>query len=487
MQVSDYKLLVIVKASEWLLTYRERMIYMFLQEIKEMFKSKVLIAGLIVAILIPTLYSATFLWAFWNPYDYTENLKVAVVNEDQPVSIEDKEIDFGDQIIQELASKKDFDWQFVDKSDAMNGLEDNSYSMMIKIPKDFSQKVSTIFTEKPEQPIIYNIPNEAKNYMISMIQGSMMQQLKSEVSNKITESYMTLLAESLSEAENGMIEINESSNQLIKGLEGLETSITKSLAMNQVVSKVEKDKIQNTFTETISNTKNLSQNQESKLEEGKNISLDKKNIQMRARPLELKETPYTEVENYGNGFVPFTLSLGLFIGAMVLTIIFPVTKPLTTPRNGWNWFVSKYSVIAVVAIIQAIIADIVLIYGLEINVESTGMFFLFTIIASLTLMTILHFISALFKEAGRLLIVLMIILQITSSGGTFPSEMVPSILQKLSTVLPMTYTIKGFRSLVANDQHDLMWQQVGSLSIFFVITLIGTVLYFQFAYRKSIK
>src|SRR5699024_7523516 len=90
MQVSDYKLLVIVKASEWLLTYRERMIYMFLQEIKEMFKSKVLIAGLIVAILIPTLYSATFLWAFWNPYDYTENLKVAVVNEDQPVSIEDR-------------------------------------------------------------------------------------------------------------------------------------------------------------------------------------------------------------------------------------------------------------------------------------------------------------------------------------------------------------------------------------------------------------
>src|SRR5699024_7999826 len=176
---------------------------------------------------------------------------------------------------------------------------------------------------------------------------------------------------------------------------------------------------------------------------------------------------------YGNGFVPFTLSLGLFIGAMVLTIIFTVTKPLTTQRNGWNWFVSKYSVIAFVAIIYAFIADIVLIYGLVINVESICMIFLYTIIARLTIMTILHFNSSLFKEAVRLLILLMIILQITRSGRTFTTEMVPSILQKLSTVLPMTYTIKGFRSLVANDQHDLMWQQVGSLSIFFVITLIG--------------
>src|SRR5699024_6621709 len=116
-----------------------------------------------------------------------------------------------------------------------------------------------------------------------------------------------------------------------------------------------------------------------------------------------------KVENYGNGFVPFTLSLGLFIGAMVLTIVFPVIKPLTTPTNGWSWFRSKYFMMAIVAIMQAIIADIVLVYGLHITIENTGMFFLFTVLASVTLITMLHFITVIFKEAGRLLIMLIII------------------------------------------------------------------------------
>ena len=49
---------------------------MFWQELKAICQHKMLIVGLIVAVFIPTLYSATFLWAFWDPYDYTENVKV---------------------------------------------------------------------------------------------------------------------------------------------------------------------------------------------------------------------------------------------------------------------------------------------------------------------------------------------------------------------------------------------------------------------------
>lgn len=460
---------------------------MFWQELKAICQHKMLIVGLIVAVFIPTLYSATFLWAFWDPYDYTENVKVAVVNEDQPVTFEGKEMNFGHQIVETLHSKKDFDWQFVDKAEAMKGLEDQSYSMMIRIPNDFSQKASTIFTEEAEQPVIYSVPNEAKNYLISMIQGSMTEQLTNEVSRQITESYMTLLTQSLAKAEDGMAQMKEYTNRFGQGLEGLEASVTKSLTMNQAVPEIEKENLQKSFTDMISMTDQMSQNLDSALKQGQDVSLDKRNIKMAVRPLELKEMPYTKVENYGNGFVPFTLSLGLFIGAMVLTIVFPVIKPLTTPTNGWSWFGSKYFMMAIVAIMQAIIADIVLVYGIHITIENTGMFFLFTVLASLTLITMLHFITVIFKEAGRLLIMLMIILQITSSGGTFPTEMIPTVLQKVSTVLPMTYTIKGFRSLVANDQYDMMWQQVGYLSIFLIVALIGTLLYFQYAYKKSYK
>src|SRR5699024_11139400 len=158
------------------------MIKMFWKELKAMIKNKVIMAGLVVALFIPTLYSATFLWAFWDPYNYTENLKVAVVNEDEPVTFQGEELHFGEQITDELADDKNFEWQFVDKQQAVDGLDDNIYSMVIEIPQDFSRKVSTVLTDGAEQPVIYHVPNEAKNYMISMIQHNIIQQLHSNIS-----------------------------------------------------------------------------------------------------------------------------------------------------------------------------------------------------------------------------------------------------------------------------------------------------------------
>src|SRR5699024_8517690 len=100
--------------------------------------------GLIIALLIPTLYSATFLWAFWDPYDHTQNLKVAVVNEDQPVTYQGEEIHLGEKMTDLLEKNEDFEWQFVNNEQAMDGLEDNTYTMMIKIPHDFSKRVSSV-------------------------------------------------------------------------------------------------------------------------------------------------------------------------------------------------------------------------------------------------------------------------------------------------------------------------------------------------------
>src|SRR5699024_12027185 len=201
--------------------------------------------------------------------------------------------------------------------------------------------------------------------------------------------------------------------------------------------------------------------------------------------LRMDTTPYREIPNYGNGFAPFTLSLGLFIGAMVITMVFPSVLPFTKPDSLMGWFGSKYVVIGISGILQALIADIVLLYGLGIEVGNTVYFMFFSIIVSIVFVTILHFLTALFKDGGRLLMVIMLILQITSSGGTFPTEMVPPILQKVSVFMPMTYSIAGFRSLISNDHFNLMWQNIGILSIFFFITFVGTFCYFLFVYMKE--
>lgn len=457
---------------------------MFWKELKALTKNKVIMAGLVVALFIPTMYSATFLWAFWDPYDYTENLKVAVVNEDKPITFQGEELHFGEQITDELADDKNFEWQFVDKQQAVDGLDDNIYSMVIEIPQDFSRKVSTVFTDGAEQPVIYHVPNEAKNYMISMIQHNIIQQLHSNISETLTEIYMQSLAQVIQETDAGIVQMKENMDKLVAGLDELQEPLEGSIAVNAAIPSDQKNLVKGSLDEIIVAAHDITNGVGENIEAAQGLSIEEKNIKIATQPLNLTEQPYTEVPNYGNGFAPFTLSLGLFIGAMVIMMVFPATTPIKHPSSTLSWFGSKFIVIAVAAILQAMIVASVLVYGLGITVENKSLFFLFTAVVSLTFMMLLHLLSAVFKDAGRVLMMLLIILQITASGGTFPTEIVPSFLQNISGFLPMTYAVAGFRALVSNDQYSIMWEQTSYLAIFFIIACLGSLLYFVIAYRN---
>src|SRR5699024_892434 len=106
-------------------------------------------------------------------------------------------------------------------------------------------------------------------------------------------------------------------------------------------------------------------------------------------------------------------------------------EPFTKHNGILSWFGSKFSVIALIGILQAIIADVILLYVLGVTVESVGLFFLFTAVVNLTFVTVLLCLSFVCHEAKRVMIVILINLQITGSGVTFPTEMVPTVLQNI--------------------------------------------------------
>src|SRR5699024_5990577 len=358
-------------------------------------------------------------WAFWDPYEYTDNLQVAVVNDDQAVTFQGEELFLGEEMTKMLEDNKDFEWHFVDKEKAMAGLEDNTYSMMIELPSDLSEKVSTIFTEEAEQPVIYSVPNQAKNYMISMIQNGMVQEMKTEVSNTITETYMQALVDTVTESETGMEEIKSNMDKMVEGLESTKETVMTGVDVNPAISGDEEAKLQESFDKLVAGSTEISSDigdqfasvedvnlevengkiaiseyEKAKLQESfdklvagsteissgigdqlasaEGVALEAKNVKLATHPIELTEKPYTEVPNYGNGCVPFTLSLGLFIGAMVVTVVFPAIEPFTKHNGILSWFGSKFAVIALIGILQAIIADVILLYVLGVTVESVG-------------------------------------------------------------------------------------------------------------------
>ncbi|SFC27016.1 YhgE/Pip C-terminal domain-containing protein [Bacillus sp. 491mf] len=197
---------------------------------------------------------------------------------------------------------------------------------------------------------------------------------------------------------------------------------------------------------------------------------------MFASPVNVKTEKMAEVPNYGTGFTPYFLSLGLFVGALLLSIVFPLRETVGIPKSGFSWFISKFGVLFAVGVIQALVADAVLLSSwLGVHVQSVPYFILFSIITSLSFIALVQFLVTTFGDAGRFIAILTLILQLTTSAGTFPLELIPEWLQVCNAWFPMTYSVSGLKAVVSSGDFGFMWQNAGILMIFIVLLSLGTI------------
>ncbi|WP_152395129.1 YhgE/Pip domain-containing protein [Paenibacillus guangzhouensis] len=208
-------------------------------------------------------------------------------------------------------------------------------------------------------------------------------------------------------------------------------------------------------------------------------------VDMFATPVTLVEKSINKVPNYGTGFAPYFLSLGLFVGALISTIVIPLRESPVANASGWSRFVSKTFILIGIGVLQALFADAILLYGLGLEVESVSLFVVFSIVTSLTYMFIVQGLVTALGNPGRFAAIVILILQLTTCGGTFPVELTPKFYQMLGAWLPMTYTVNGFKAIISMGDHAMMWHNVGILSIFAAIFLVLTFVFFQAVYGNK--
>ncbi|HDR7612233.1 TPA: YhgE/Pip domain-containing protein [Bacillus mycoides] len=212
-----------------------------------------------------------------------------------------------------------------------------------------------------------------------------------------------------------------------------------------------------------------------------------KTYDMFASPVKLKVEKIAEVPNYGTGFTPYFLSLGLFVGALLLSIVYPLRDTVGVPKSGFSWFISKFGVLLSVGIIQAIVADVILLFGLGVEVQSIPYFILFSIITSLAFIALIQCLVTAFGDAGRFIAILTLIMQLTTSAGTFPLELIPKYLQPFNAWLPMTYSVSGFKAVVSSGDFNFMWQNIGILMIFIVVLSLGTIASLTWMHKRQFR
>ncbi|SDQ21461.1 YhgE/Pip domain-containing protein [Carnobacterium viridans] len=182
-----------------------------------------------------------------------------------------------------------------------------------------------------------------------------------------------------------------------------------------------------------------------------------KTMDMFSNPIELKQEKYSEVPNYGAALAPYIMSMALYIGAVVFTTIYPVRKRALEGKSGFEWWLSKVSVAILVATLMAVLeCGILLMIGLE--VLFIGKFFLLAVLTSLAFMSIVLTLVVALDNVGRFLAMILLVLQLGGSGGTFPIPLTNGFFQSIHLFLPMTYSVYGFRQAISDGLgNDIYW------------------------------
>ena len=197
---------------------------MLKNEWKKLFQSKFMVVVMIAVMLIPTIYTAIFVGAMWDPYGNTENLPVAVVNKDKAVTYNEKELNVGEDLVENLRENNSLGFHFVDENEAAEGLAKGDYYMVITIPEDFSKNVTTLTEDKTKKMQLYYETNPGQNYIASKMSETAIKEIQANIREKITTQYTETMFEQLGtigdgfvEAADGALQITDGTDQLLDG------------------------------------------------------------------------------------------------------------------------------------------------------------------------------------------------------------------------------------------------------------------------------
>lgn len=193
-----------------------------------------------------------------------------------------------------------------------------------------------------------------------------------------------------------------------------------------------------------------------------------------AEPVKLDDTPLYDVNKYGLGLSPYFMSLGLWVGALLVFFLLTDEVQKGMEANNTDIVMGKYLTVGAIGTIQAIVLSIA---ALRLGLKPSNMFiyFAFNIFLSWVFIAIMQCLIFILGDIGRLASIILLILQLTSSNGTFPRELLPKFFKIVNPVMPFTYSISAMREINSGIDYSVLGKDVLVLSIILIIFLTLTI------------
>ncbi|MFB6468286.1 YhgE/Pip family protein [Cytobacillus sp. Hz8] len=167
-------------------------------------------------------------------------------------------------------------------------------------------------------------------------------------------------------------------------------------------------------------------------------------------PLRMKDETINKVKYYGEGLAPYFISLSLWLGTMFMNLIVSLIKLSNTVQSKFlKTYTGTFISGSILVILQAIILSLILVEGLGLEPVNLPLFYLGNMFVSVVFFSIMYGITYAIGLIGTPIVFVLFILQLASSGGTFPIETSPKFFRAISPYFPMTYTVEGLRMIIS--------------------------------------
>ena len=392
----------------------------FMNEFRHMMKSKWRLASYILLLIIPTIYGFVTMNAFWKPFHHVDRLKVAVLNLDAGAKgktleksiIDKKEVVLGSQKIG--LNIQSIDGIYNTRDEAKKAVDDGKYSAIIVIPKGYTDAIA-----KAESKVAQVVTDKINPATITRMVDAMLKELKG----------------------NEVEFINSFKHNFLGGV---------MTNMGAAIDQLAKDAL----TAGASSTSPIS----------------KLLMSMKDKKLVIDHHIIGEhIDVYGKGFSPFFIAISLWAGALATTFIIKnqrfdekigtvkhyLGKTMTWLMTGW---------IQSILLVLAISLQGVLVEGSWTNQWRLLLMVLaISTLFNLTIQGISFMVR--FGDIGEFIIVILMVLNLVASAGTFPVFMQTGFFQAISPYLPFTYSVDLVRQMLHNPDTTQILIDLGKLLV----------------------
>ena len=209
------------------------------------------------------------------------------------------------------------------------------------------------------------------------------------------------------------------------------------------------------------------------------ISLLKSDVLKRSdflkQPVDLVENRLYPIKNYGSAMAPFYTVLSLWVGILLLMSLLSTNVHGDYKPN--EVYFGRGLTFLTLTIIQALIVSLGDIYFLKVQAVNIPLFILISVFTSIVFTAIVYSLVSIFGNVGKAIGVVLLVIQVAGSGGTFPIQVTPQFFQNVYPLLPFTYAISAMREAVGGIYTPNLTKDISTLAIFIVVFVIFTVFF----------